>query len=248
MPGMKKQNFSWLVVPAIALTIAASAHASSAGLQTDPVGDRSGPVGYAIFDVFADANPGAPLSFTNLAPASAGGAGSLTATISASMTGGSVTGGGDRIYNGVGGSSAAFGLTIDGDVFGDINAASVQIKYTLGDAAVMDLTTYKNFFTVKLNGVTATPTEVLSPVADNGLGPVNGSYFGVVKWSWNDLALKSGDDIAVSITSAADGHVSLDSLSIDATPVPEPGEYALGMALLLAGIVIMRRRRQAGAR
>jgi hypothetical protein len=245
----EKQNMKLHHLPAIVslLALTGVARASVTGLDPAPLGARDGSIGFATFDSgFVDSVSGGAYGFTNIAPTSSGGSGVMTATASASMTAGSGTpsGTGERIYNGSGASSVAFNLTLNAEVFSSIDSVVLQIKYTRGDTGVLaTMEDYRNFFTVTLNGMSGTSAVTVTPEASSGLEFISPSYMGVVQWTWSGLGLNAGNDIAISITSQPVGHISVDSFSIDASPVPEPSAYAAGIGALLAFVCVLRRHR-----
>lgn len=195
-------------------------------------------VGYAFWDNFTDLQAGTGVLITNETP-DATDSDYFTATFSGSLSGGgSVTGAGDRIYNGQGAGSVAFNLSIDGTVSSNIDTITLQIKMTSPDAGIG--LTRETFFTVTLNGRTA---SVITQSGDTSETPGSGQYMGVAYYTWTDMNLTNGGIIDLDITSPASGHVSVDGVRLDASAVPEPSTYAL-IALGL-GVIAWKARHRA---
>lgn len=188
------------------------------------------------WDTFVDADgnasPFTTLSFSNASPGITAGTPEYTATLSASMTGGSVTGSGDRLYNGIGGGNAAFNLTINGTALQNIETLYLFVKMTTPDGG-----TRQNFLNVALNGTPDTTADVYN----SGTGETAGGFEqGVIFYGWSGLNILNGQNFSFTITSPASGHVSLDAIQL--STVPEP--TALGL-VGAAGLMALRRRRQA---
>ncbi len=226
-----------LVVGLLAFSF--SAQATTLGLS-DPLGNpaSTADVGYALWDSFADADSGSVLAFSNAAPGSSDTDRFSPLSLSVSMTGGMVTGSGVRIYNGVGADSAAFNLTLDGTVTAGIDTITLQLKFTTPDTATG--LTRLTFFTVNLNGLPA--ASVVQ--TNSGTGEIaGGNEQGVVTYSWANLNWESGQNISLSITSPASGHVSVDAVRVDASAVPEPSTYVLLALSLCATLFLGKRHR-----
>lgn len=212
------------------LKLSVSVQATTLGLS-DPLGNpvSSGEVGYALWDSFTDADPLTPLTFAGTAPGSAD-SDLFSATLSANMTGGSATGSGDRLYNGVGASSAAFNLTLNGSVAASIDTITIQIKMTKPDVAT-GLVRETFFSTATLNGIAGT-----AALTNAGTGELfSGNEMGVISYTWSGLDLNSGESFAFLLQSPASGHVSVDAIQVDASAVPEPTVAALaGLGLAAA--------------
>lgn len=222
---------------AILLTgLAASAQATTTLLNPAPLGDTSSTtVGYAVWDTFTDLDASGALSLNSSTPTAGDTDVLATLNLTASMTGGSVAGAGDRIYNGVGASSAAFNLGLAGTAGTSIDTIKLQLKVTPPDVATG--LTRTTFFNVTLNGITVTPVETVS-----GSGEMVGGFsLGVIEYTWSGLNLEAGDALNFVITSPASGHVSLDALRIDASTVPEPSALLLAAA---AGVCLSAKRRR----
>jgi len=224
------------VLAAISLLgMACAAQATLLGL-TDPLGaPSSGSVGYATWDTFVDADT-VSNSAISILPASPTSSNTdvFSANLSGSM-GGSVTGSGDRIYNGTGATSAAFNLTISGTILVNINTITLQIKLTPPSGY-----TQTNFFNVSLNS-----TAGSAVLTDDGTGEiVNGGEMGVITYTWTNLDLQADSAFNIVITSPAAGHASVDAFRLDASTsaVPEPSTYA--MLLAGVGIVLWVKRRR----
>ncbi len=229
-----------LVAGAALLAFSFRVEATTTGLS-EPLGDPASDagIGYSLWDSFVNSASYPNVVFSNAAPGAVD-TDLFTATLS-SNGGGSVTGGGDRIYNGIAASSGAFNLTIDGTVTASIDTITLQIKMTAPDESTG--LTILTFFTVTLNG------EGGSVVQTNfGTGETVGSQeLGVITYTWSGLSLGTGDSLAFSITSPASGHVSVDALRVDASAVPEPSALMSG-AIGLSICVWMSRRRKAALR
>lgn len=228
-------KFSQLLILSL-LGLSFSAQATTLGLS-DPLGNpaSAGNVGYALWDSFVNAASYPTVVFSNAAPG-ASDTGLFTATLS-SNGGGSVTGSGDRIYNGVAASSGVFNLSIDGTVTASIDTVTLQIKMTPPDAST-GLTSL-TFLTVTLNELSGTVAQ-----SNSGTGEmVSSQELGVVTYTWSGLNLSAGSPLDFSITSPASGHVSIDALRVDASAVPEPSVVLLAGVGISLSLWMARRRR-----
>lgn len=221
---------------ASALVLSAGwAHATLEGL-TNLVGN------YAVWDQFQNTGIYPNIVINNQAPAlepgdtsipSPTGGDLFSATLSASM-GGSTTGGGARIYNGVGAASVPFNVEINGEASGNINIIIVQLRFSQPDpSSGYD---FDDFFSLALNDVTATPV-----VINDNAGIINGSPVGIVQWQWSGLNIAASDSFSLKITSPASGHVSVDAIAIRA--IPEPSTWAL-LGIGLSAVAFQLRRKK----
>ncbi|MCW1923483.1 PEP-CTERM sorting domain-containing protein [Luteolibacter arcticus] len=214
---MKKR----LIAPLMALALSGmtgSAVASTIGLAGGTI--------VTTWDTFPNTPP-TPVVFSNDAPDT--NTGQVSATLSATMTGGNITGAGQRLYAGsFGPDSFPFDLAINGTTNETIPIIGLVLKFTPPSGGVA---ASANFFTVLLNGVAASQ-QVFTGASVEGM-----NNFQIYHWYWTDANLASGAEIQFTIDSAAD-HVTLDAIQI----VPEPGSAVLG-ALGAAMLVIRRRRK-----
>lgn len=216
----------------VALMTSGAAHASSVGFI-----DRGG--SFALFDVFMPEGVPVsglytPLTVTHQGPAAEGGGqatrgADFSAAISVDMEGGRylTSSGFERIYQGLGATDAPFLLSIDGVANTDISGFSLQLKYNLGSAG--DINT---FFSVTLNGSSATSVQNRGVASDNG--------YTIMEFAWTGLALEQNDAFTFAIT-GGEAHASLDAVRLEV--IPEPSTYAL-LAIAGAGIALVRRRRK----
>jgi hypothetical protein len=149
-----------------------------------------------------------------------------------------ISGAGDRYYSGSGPSTAAVSFTISGTASVALDSIVVYLKYT--DPSLMP-GSWANYFTVTLDGVSATQQELGGTGEFIGQAP-DVQQMGVVRLSWTGLALGAGEAFSVSISRPAagmgePGHVSVDGIQI----VPEPTAAALA-GLGLGGLALRRRR------
>ena len=223
-----------LVVGSVLLGFHLPAGATLLGLN-DPLGNPSGGVGYAIWDSFTNGGTYPALVFDDALPGT-GDEDLFIATLS-SDGGGSVTGTGDRMYNGIAASSGVFNLSIEGTVTASIDTITLQIKMTPPDEATG--LTRLTFFTVTLNGLGGTAVQT-----NSGTGELVGSQeLGVVTYTWSGLDLDAGNSLDFSITSPASGHVSVDAIRVDASAVPEPSAVILIGVGVSVSLWVARRRR-----
>lgn len=208
------------------LAVSLSAQATTLGIPT-PVGS------YAFWDTFTNTGSYPNVSFTNALPGSSEDS-AFSATLSASMQG-LVSGAGDRIYNGVMADSAAFNLTLNATAAISMSSITLIVKAT--DPDLSTGLTYTDFFTVSLDGVTPTTVTLLGTTAED----VGGHIPGIIQYTWTGLNIVASQNFAISITSPASGHVSVDGLMLSQGVIPEP--TALGLATLGLGVLLMRRRR-----
>lgn len=205
------------------LGLAVAAQATTVGIPT-----ATG--SYALWDTFSDADPGYPaLEFVDAAPTAVSD-GAFSGLLSASMSG-SVTGSGDRIYNGVAAASGAFGMTIDGTATAPLTELTLVLKMTPPSSGSLE-----EFFTVMLDGTATTGTFLGSSGENLGMG----GDLSLVAYSWSGLSIGATDSFHLSLTSPADGHVSLDALQLSQGVIPEPSVALLGGLGLLG---CLRRRR-----
>ena len=214
---MKNRTFA----PLMALGLSAmtgSAVASTIGLVNGSF--------VTTWDTFPNVPP-SPIVFSNDAPDTS--TGQVSASLSATMAGGNVTGSGQRLYSGSFGPDAyAFDLAIDGTATTTVPLIGLVLKFTPpsgGVAAAGD------FFTVLLNGTAATS------ITFSGSSVEGSNNFQIYQWYWNAADLAADETFQFTIDSAAD-HVSLDAIQI----VPEPTSAALG--LLGTAMLVIRRRRK----
>ncbi len=207
---------------AAAFGLVLTAQATTVGI---PAADGS----YALWDTFTDANPGYPaLEFSAATPTVAS-TSDFSALLSASM-GGSVTGSGDRIYNGVGAGSGAFRLSIDGTATSPLTDLILVLKMTPPSSG-----TIQDFFTVTLDGHAATGSY-LGTTGET----IGGGEMSIITFSWTGLSIAASENFVLSLTSPADGHVSVDSIQLSPAIVPEPSVALLGGLGMLG---MLRRRR-----
>lgn len=223
------------------LSFAGAVKATTIGMDhSNPIGEQeTTEVGYVYWDSFVDQNPDAGVTLTDETPDYSNGRNITDAVLSGSLSGGgSVTGSGDRIYNGSGASSVAFDLTIEGTLTADIQTISLQLKMSTPDVSTgLNRLT---FFTVTLNGMTA--SAVVETNSNTG-EVISGQTYGVVTYYWTGLNLAANSDFTFLLSSPSLGHVSLDGVRVDASTVPEPSTYAM-MALGLGMVFFVVRRRK----
>ena len=168
-----------------------------------------------------------PIVFSGDAPDTS--TGQVSASLSAMMAGGNITGTGQRLYSGSFGPDAyAFDLAIDGTATTTIPLIGLVLKFTPPSGGVE---ASGDHFTVLLNGVAATSMTF------SGSSVEGSNNFQIYQWYWNAADLAAGDAFQFTIDSAAD-HVSLDAIQI----VPEPTSAALG--LIGTAMLVIRRRRK----
>lgn len=196
---------------------------------------------YAHFDTFSGAGgtSGVP-TFANMSPSATNNL-LFSATLSEGMTAGSVTGGGDRIYNGVGAGDTAYDLTLSGTATGPINTLYLVIKNTPPGGTSTEPA--NEFFVIDLTtNIGGNPLNPVDPPIGTllGTGDVATGLMHISQYSWTGLNLNSGDTFSFAITSPATGHVSLDGIYV--STVPEPGSIALGCTGVAALGLLLRRR------
>jgi hypothetical protein len=178
------------------------------------------------WDTFPNTPP-SPIVFSGDAPDTS--TGQVNATLSASMTGGNVTGSGQRLYSGsFGPDSFAFDLAIDGTSTTTIPLIGLVLKFTPPSGGVE---ASANHFNVLLNGVAANETGF------KGSSVEGTNNFQIYHWYWTAADIAAGETFQFTIDSGAD-HVSLDAIQI----IPEPGSAVLGG--LGAAMLVIRRRRK----
>ncbi len=219
-----------LSISAATLACAATLHATTVGLDTDPMGtawDRNATgTGFTLWDTFPG-TPGGPTTFTDDAPDSSFGISSLALS---ATNGGMLTGGGDRIY--LGGNPSQW--TISGTTTFDVNGAVLQLKqYQYTTEALESL------YSPTLNGL-AFDNISISLVGEGA------NTQRIISWYWGASLTGTVNSLNFSLGSDVGTHSSIDALSIDVgpaavTPVPEPSSIALigGTGVLL----LLRRRR-----
>ena len=211
----------------LAPLIAASAFVTPGVTTATTVGLPTGVVS-TVWDTFSGIN------FSNAAPNSSSGA--VNGTLSSTMAGGAVFGGGDRLYSGTfvtGQDPFSFNLTANGTVNQSFSQLGLVLKLTSpGNGATGALVHFD--ITLEAAGAaaaTASSQSVLSSFTEGA------NTFYIVKFDWSGLNLQANDAFQFNITSDI-GHVSLDALQI----VPEPTSAALG--LLGTAMLVIRRRRK----
>lgn len=157
----------------------------------------------------------------------------MAATLSSTSGSGSITGGGDRLYSGNGGSTAAVGLTISGTASVELDSITVYLKYTAASNGQV-----LNYFTVTLDGQNGTQFS-LGPTTE----VVTGQNMNIVSVTWTGLDIDPNEAFSISISRPAagpgqPGHVSIDAVQV----VPEPTTGALIAAGL--GLAALSRRRR----
>jgi hypothetical protein len=223
-----KKVFS--IIPVTLIAMSAAAHATTLGIP--------GSLGSSAFwDTFVDSVPGppsGPLVFTNAAPGTSD-TSAFSATLSANMAGGVVSGAGDRIYNGNAALSAAFNLTLNGTVTASITTLTLVVKSTNPDPGTG--LTYTDFFNIQLDGQAATTITFSGTTSES----FSGQVMGVTQYTWTGLNLAATDTFAITITSPDSGHVSVDGIQLSQGVVPEPTAAAL---IGLGAVTMLLRRRR----
>ncbi len=209
-----KHTHLFLPVFAALLTAAAPAFGSVLGLPSGPY--------VTTWDTFTGINTAGQTPTTASADYSA-------AALHTTMTAGSVTGSGQRIYSGSGASGNPFSFNVTGNTAINLTDLTFVLKFTpalQSGPSAADVT----HFNVTLNGAaTSAPTLLGTSVEGT-------NNFQIYAWTWTGVNLTPGGAFTFAATSGG-GHVSLDAIQI----VPEPSAAALGA---LAGAMSLARRRR----
>lgn len=216
------------IAPLLGLAVSAmtgSAFASTIGLPGDTFA--------TTWDTFPFPSS---IAFSNDAPDTS--TGQVNATLSSTMTAGSVTGSGARLYSGSGATPNPYALSVNGTTTIPVDDFGIVLKFSspagatpsTPEAIAAAQVAAASHFNVSLAGQGAGLLTYLGYTTES-------STFFIFQWTWENLALTSGENFDFTITSPA-GHVSLDAVQL----VPEPGSAVLGA--LGAGLLAIRRRRK----
>ncbi len=186
-------------------------------------------------------------SFASLAPQYSGASGILSASLTQSNTsiGLATTGSNpgiitvdDATYYGrlAATSTSTFDFSLTGTSSIAITSITLQIKHSTYSASTFA-------FNPTLDGIGADEAVKGANLGNSSDAISLSTNYFVYTYTWSDLSIAANQPFALSFSLSPGAQLSLDSIAVSATAVPEPGTWGLAMAFGLFALVVIRRKR-----